>query len=47
MLTDCDGRVPCGTVPKATAPGLMLTSVRLVACTRITAVETYFGPKVT
>ena len=44
-FTDCAGRVPSATVPKAMPPGLKLTSVRLVAETRRTAVEMYFGPK--
>src|SRR5204863_1329215 len=47
-ITDCVGAfTPCATVPNATAPGTTLTSVRLFACNRITAVETNFGPKVT
>jgi hypothetical protein len=38
---------PWATVPNATAPGFRLTSLRLLAWSLMTAVETNFGPKVT
>ncbi len=46
-FTACVAFAPGLTVPNATAPGFTDTSVLLTALTRITAVETAFGPNVT